>query len=225
MPKFKKMVKILLMAALTATPNVMAKTKIGGFGEIFGSKKIGSKRHSDGLEDHHTYNDYFNHLSKRESSNNPQAVNQYGYLGKYQMGESALIQAGFYKYDSHTKHHSWNGVWTKEAQEMMVASKQAFLNNESAQDFAVRVYTEKNWDMIASFGLDRYVGKTVNGVEITASGMLAGAHLVGIGGLRDFIQRGEDKKDGNGVPVSNYIKKFAGYETPFADEDLSSYSS
>lgn len=48
------------------------------------------------------YQDYLAALARRESGGQPdpyRAVNRAGYLGKYQMGELALIDAGFYKRD------------------------------------------------------------------------------------------------------------------------------
>ena len=36
-------------------------------------------------------------LGARESGGNYKAFNKYGYAGKYQMGEAALIDAGYYK--------------------------------------------------------------------------------------------------------------------------------
>ena len=42
-------------------------------------------------------NDFFEQLGFRESSGNYKAINSIGYLGKYQMGEYALIDVGYYK--------------------------------------------------------------------------------------------------------------------------------
>ena len=39
---------------------------------------------------------YFEMLGQRESSGNYRSRNPQGYLGKYQMGESAMIDAGYY---------------------------------------------------------------------------------------------------------------------------------
>ena len=40
---------------------------------------------------------YYNAIGKRESGNNYKSVNSVGYIGKYQMGEAAMIDAGYYK--------------------------------------------------------------------------------------------------------------------------------
>lgn len=47
-----------------------------------------------------TYDDFFEALGQKESSGNYASINKkHGYLGKYQMGEAALIDSGYYKRD------------------------------------------------------------------------------------------------------------------------------
>ncbi|WP_425409006.1 hypothetical protein [Hyphococcus sp.] len=46
-----------------------------------------------------TYDDFFDALGLRESSDNYQAVNSAGFLGRYQLGEPALIDVGIYTDD------------------------------------------------------------------------------------------------------------------------------
>jgi len=69
------------------------------------------------------------------------------------------------------------------------------------------------WKVIQNLGLTKYLGQTINGVEITQSGLLAGAHLVGYGGLKKYLTSNgaDDVKDGNKTPISQYIQKFGGY--------------
>jgi hypothetical protein len=55
------------------------------------------------------------------------------------------------------------------------------------------------------------LGKTINGIEITLSGLVAGAHLKGLGGVKQFLQ-GKDNEDALGTKISEYIKKFGGYD-------------
>lgn len=49
--------------------------------------------------------------SESQGSGGYQAQNKFGYLGKYQMGEMALIDAGYAKYDGNSKDNniSWTG--------------------------------------------------------------------------------------------------------------------
>ncbi len=42
------------------------------------------------------YNDLFDALGERESSNNYQIENSAGFIGRYQMGEAALFDSGYY---------------------------------------------------------------------------------------------------------------------------------
>src|SRR4030067_437283 len=62
--------------------------------------------------------------------------------------------------------------------------------------------------------IGKYVGQTINGVLITESGLIAGAHLKGPTGLRKYLEsNGEnDVTDGFGTPISSYIRDFGGYD-------------
>lgn len=154
-----------------------------------------------------SYADYLRALAQRESSMNQYAVNQYGYAGLYQMGKAALQDAG-YKNSS--------GAWTGKDG---VTSQAAFLADAQAQTNAITTYHQKAWNTIQAYGLDKYVGQTVNGVQITPSGLLAGYHLLGIGnatnpGLQAYLQTGKNPKDPNGTTIASYIAKFGGYSLP-----------
>lgn len=64
---------------------------------------------------------------------------------------------------------------------------------------------------------NEYYGKIINGIEITESGAIAGAHLVGDGGLGSFLGisgfKGNYKEvDGNNVHISKYIEMFNHYD-------------
>jgi hypothetical protein len=92
----------------------------------------------------------------------------------------------------------------------------------------------RNWGYIRRLGsLQGYVGHTIKGIRVTESGLLAAVHLLGVGdpasdimtgpnrryniGVRAFLEsNGEiDGVDALGTPVSEYLKLFAGYQTPF----------
>ena len=49
------------------------------------------------------YDDFLNALGIRESGGDYTKQNTIGYVGKYQMGEAALIDTGYYKKDSTKK--------------------------------------------------------------------------------------------------------------------------
>ena len=134
------------------------------------------------------FNGFKEALAFKESQGNYFIVNTYGYLGKYQFGLGTLELVGVY-----------NGV--------------NFLNNPELQEKVFHVNISRNkW--ILRKDIKRYVGTHMDGVEITESGILAAAHLAGPGNVKLFLrsQGRMDLKDGYGTSISNYMKKFAGYD-------------
>ena len=63
--------------------------------------------------------------------------------------------------------------------------------------------------------ITRFEGKTINGVKITESGILAAAHLAGPGSVKKFLRSyGNDTfSDAFGSSIRSYMKKFSGYDT------------
>ena len=165
-----------------------------------------------------TYEDFLNDLGARESNGKYNIENSLGYLGKYQFGNIALIDIGYKNKSGWT---GKNGIY----------SKNDFLNNSKIQELAIREYQKNTWKYIVSYNLHLYVGKVIKNIKITPSGLLAGYHLKGIGksfknikrlsekskGLRCFLESNGviDGKDGYGTSISEYIKKFSNYKTPF----------
>ncbi|HMU52612.1 MAG TPA: VWA domain-containing protein [Geminicoccaceae bacterium] len=161
-----------------------------------------------------TYDDFFDDLGFRESSNRYNIENPYGFLGRYQMGEAALVDAGYYVKDG-TAANDWKGRWTSKND---ISSKDNFLTDEDGQDAAVRDYASRNWRYIETYKLDIYEGQVLNGYSITVSGMLAAGHLVGVpGGLRAFIRSGgtDIRNDAFNTKATDYLTRFEGYATPF----------
>ena len=156
------------------------------------------------------YRDFLRALGYRESGGRYHIENTYGYLGKYQMGESALKDAGYYKGDP-TRRNDWIGEWTGKDG---VWSKEDFLNNPRAQENAIREFHRKSWKYIKALGLDKYVGKTIKGIYITESGLIGGAHLLGAGNVKKFLKSNGRvvPRDGYGTPITEYISKFSGYD-------------
>ena len=88
-----------------------------------------------------------------------------------------------------------------------------FLNNPTLQDSAMVLYMKDNAKDLRKVIKD-FNNKYVDGIFITKSGILAGAHLVGSGGVLSFFYPEKFSYrivDGNGVHVSTYIQKFANY--------------
>lgn len=143
---------------------------------------------------------FYDELGEKESSNNYSAQNGSNYLGKYQLGEAALVDAGYVAPDGNLYDNNYSGGWTGKDG---VNSSSDFLNSPEAQELAVRELHKKYWQTIKNLGLDDYIGTTVNGVEITKSGLIAGSHLVGVGGVKTFLESNGTNVpvDGNGTPV------------------------
>jgi len=128
-------------------------------------------------------------IAKRESNNDPTKVNYLGMMGKYQFSHGTLKRLG---YD---------------------VTREQFLNDSELQDTAMMDNLRYNYQHL--YPIIRTYGNTwKDGIYITTAGILAGAHLVGIGGVKTFFypdQYNYRTVDGNGVSVGDYIQQFAGY--------------
>ncbi|HLW33417.1 MAG TPA: hypothetical protein VKX40_14235 [Aequorivita sp.] len=128
-------------------------------------------------------------LGFKESRGNYQVVNDYGYMGKYQFSRATLRMMGF-------------------------KNTENFLYDTRQQEAAFLAYTSLNkW--ILRREIKQYAGKTVGGVKVTESGILAAAHLAGPGNVKKFLRtRGEvGFSDANGTSIRYYLKRFSGYDT------------
>lgn len=152
--------------------------------------------------------DFLKAIAQRESSLNPAAQN-HGYMGLFQLGTMAMTDAGYYKPNG-SGVNSWGGTFTGKDG---LTSLGQFLSNPDLQVKAITSYYAKLQGYINYFGLSQYIGRTFNGVQMTASGLIAGAHLVGIGSLKQYLESGGTvvPRDGNNVPVTQYISQFGGY--------------
>lgn len=88
------------------------------------------------------------------------------------------------------------------------------MNNPAAQDAAFDLYAKVQWSYIENYGLDKHVGQTISGVTITKSGLIAAAHLVGIGDLIKAVEANDltVSEDGNKIKAKEYMEKFGGYD-------------
>ena len=128
-------------------------------------------------------------LGFKESQNNYFRVNSLGYLGKYQFGRSTLELIGI----NDTKH---------------------FLNTPELQEKAFIANAERNkW--VLRRDIKRFVGKRINGILITESGILAAAHLAGPGGVKKYLRSYgvNGFEDAYGTSIKYYMKRFQGYDT------------
>jgi Ca2+-binding RTX toxin-like protein len=163
-----------------------------------------------------TYSDFLTAVGQIESGNNYSFVSWPGYIGRYQFGEEALKAIGFYNGDS-TSAIDFTGSWSATAASYGVTDKASFLSHAAAQDAAMTLWTNKIVADLDTLGLRQYDGHVINGVTLTTSGLIAGAHLVGVWNLQSYLQSGGavDTRDPNGEPVSDYIHRFNDFDTPY----------
>jgi len=138
-------------------------------------------------------------LASKESSSNPKSINNLGYIGKYQMGKMALQDLDL---DDTINAHKFK--------------KNPSIFPEKAQDKAMVKLLKLNILYLGDYFND-FDGKIIGGVKITKSGLLAGSHLVGAGAVKKFLDSNGRivPRDGNDVPVTEYIQKFGGYQLTF----------
>lgn len=140
------------------------------------------------LETTNSFIDFKEALAIKESNGNYQSVNSYGYMGKYQFGKGTLKFIGIKNTDD-------------------------FLNNPAKQEKAFVAYVQKNkW--ILRRDIKKYVGKTIGGIKITESGILAAAHLGGAGSVQDYLRSNGriSFTDGYGTNIKTYLKEFANFD-------------
>jgi len=130
----------------------------------------------------------------KESQGNYMTVNRFGYMGKYQFGQSTLDLLGI---------NEPNFLENPELQE------QAFFLNASRNKWVLRR------------DIKRFDNRWVNGVKVTESGILAAAHLAGPGSVKKFLRSGGQNgfSDAFGTSITSYLKRFSGYDVSNIEAD------
>jgi len=144
-----------------------------------------------------TYVGFKEALGFKESQGRYFITNEFGYMGKYQFGRGTLEMIG-------------------------INNTELFLNDARLQELAFTANTSRNkW--ILRKDIDRYVGRYINGVKVTESGILAAAHLAGPGNVKKYLRSGGaiGFEDAFGTSIRYYLKKFSGYDTSFVQADKS----
>lgn len=132
-------------------------------------------------------NMFLSAVGHRESGNRYGITNKWGYMGKYQFGKSTLKGLGF------------------------KVTKKEFLSNPELQEKAMISLLLHNKEKLQKY-IDVFDGKTINGMLITESGILAAAHLGGQGSVKRYFKHGKVFKDGYGTKITSYMEKFSGYD-------------
>lgn len=125
-------------------------------------------------------------IAHSESSNRYKVTNRFGYMGKYQFHKQTLKDLGY------------------------KVSKKEFLNSPELQERAMMDLLLSNKKSLG-YRMEKWEGRRINGVKITESGILAAAHLAGVGNLINYMENGVEFKDGNGTSIVKYLTKFSGY--------------
>jgi hypothetical protein len=128
-------------------------------------------------------------IAFKESQGKYKKINSLGYLGKYQFGKETLKTVGI-----HDTNH--------------------FLNNPRIQEKAFVALLSKNKAKLRRI-IKKYEGQIVAGVYVTESGILAAAHLGGVGSVKKFFRNKGNRyyKDAYGTSIRSYMRDFGGYET------------
>jgi hypothetical protein len=128
------------------------------------------------------------------------------FLGKYQMGSSALVAAGYVdktclntEYKNNPTYAVRNdGCWTGKNG---IKSKTDFLNNASAQEDAMHTFTQKQYSTMVGNGTIR-----ASDSPEEVMGKLTTAHLIGVGGASNLFKTGVDGHDANGTWGKSYYE-------------------
>jgi hypothetical protein len=162
-------------------------------------------------------------IADKESSLDPEKVNTEGYMGKYQFGEIALKDIlqklpgeSNEEQEARVKKYWPNNFGKVKTEKDYNFFQSRFKNKgtdfwpEHKQDLAMKQLLKNNKGYLGDY-IDKWVGKKKKGINITLSGLLAGAHLLGPSNVKAFLDHGIITKDGYGTPITEYIKKFGGY--------------
>ena len=134
-------------------------------------------------------------LAFKESQGKYRVINTLGYLGKYQFGSTTLERFNIY-------------------------NTTRFLHDPELQEQVFIAYCRVNkW--ILRKDIKRSVGKTINGVKITESGILAAAHLSGAGNVKKYLRSNGQRNysDAYGSSIKSYMETFAGYDVSYIKGD------
>ncbi|MBT8316858.1 MAG: peptidoglycan-binding protein LysM [Lutibacter sp.] len=140
-----------------------------------------------------SFNGFKEAVAFKESQGKYHVINTLGYLGKYQFGKSTLKR-------------------------FKINNTQLFLETPELQEDAfIALCSVNKW--ILRKDIKRSVGKKINGIEITESGIIAAAHLSGAGNVKKYLRsNGKTQfKDAYGSSIQHYLKLFSGYDTSFIE--------
>ena len=138
---------------------------------------------------------FLNAIGHLESTNNPDTINTFGFIGRFQFGKAALKQTG---YDSITvcKFKANKDIFTEEMQ----------------IDAMIKLLKSNNRSIKKS--LHKHRGRYINDIKITESGLLAACHLAGTGNVIKYLESNGQTEfsDAYNTTLSKYLKEFSNYK-------------
>lgn len=141
--------------------------------------------------------DFLHALGERESGSKYEVKNKLGFMGRWQFGKPRLYDLGL----------SVDGWHPKDRPVLKVISWEELKNDSLRQCMLV----VKHIRLLKNHYKDNpNIGKEVLGIKVTLSGLVAGAHLKGTGGVAEFL-KGKNNADAFGTEITEYISKFGDY--------------
>ena len=140
-------------------------------------------------------------LQGSESGGRPGVVNSQGYSGLFQFGTGRLADLKMYQPapGENPNGNQWQGTITVPGFAPM--SHQQFLANPDAQRAAMHVHVAD---------IDQAIGQTPGADRMNRDGLVAVAHLGGVGGMQKFVASGGqyNPADSNGTHLSDYYSRY-----------------
>ena len=141
------------------------------------------------------FNRFLKDLGYWESGNNWKVYNSIGYIGEWQFGKLALEEVGL-SHVTFKKFRKDPSIFTREIQLKAVTS-------------LVKI----NEKLLSKY-INSYEGRTVNGLLITKSGLLAACHLGGARSVKLFLKSNGriNRRDIYGTSIGHYLLLFKNYD-------------
>lgn len=162
---------------------------------------------------------YLEKLAFTESTDRWYITNSIGYIGKYQFGDLSikdlkkLHPEKYHKIDI----NKFRNISKKDIPLKLKKKLLTKIFPQHLQDEAIKDLILLNKKYLGDY--KKYLGKTIDGIKITESGLIASAHLVGYRKIKEYLHDVFDKnktnvdipKDGNDVEFTVYLDKFGNY--------------
>jgi hypothetical protein len=148
---------------------------------------------------------------ERESRGKYNVANEFKYLGKYQMGKIALRDIGYSDARIDSMQSTVYTILNSKGKKLYYFDINVFPPSE--QEIAICKYFHKIEKRYLKKDIEKYVGKTIDGVYITKAGIL-GASMLGCGYVNQFLKSNGKKNptDAYGTSVKSRLLMFQDFE-------------